>query len=338
MNIAQGFLLGAVVIVLLALLAQAGFVVYLTTMPGKSYAGALPPFSAQEAETTANVKKHVFHLAETIGERNLTRYKALQDASQFIEETLKSQGYEVQSQEYAVQGKTVRNLVAEIPGGTRAGEIVVVGAHYDTVFDCPGADDNGSGIAGLLEVARLLKHSGVRPERTLRFVAFVNEEPPYFQTATMGSRVYAKRAREHHDNVVAAISLEMLGTYLDTEGSQQYPSGVGWLYPSKGNFIGFVGNVASRPLVREAVRSFRRTTQFPSQGIAAPEGIMGIGWSDHWSFWQEGYPGIMVTDTAFFRNKNYHMPSDTAGTLDYERMGRVVQGIARVVAEISGAK
>ncbi len=309
------------------------FVTFMTKMPGKSYVGPLRPLSPQEAEINVNLKKHDSMLAGTIRQRNLILYKALQAGAQYVENSLKTQGYQVGSQEYEVESTRVRNLVAEIHGGARGNEIVVVGAHYDSVFDSPGADDNASGVAALLELARLLKTA--RPARTLRFVAFVNEEPPYFQTKNMGSWVYAKQAHERHENVIAAVSIETIGMYSDANGSQHYPEGLSLLYPSKGNFICFVGNLSSRPLVREAVQSFRRETAFPSEGIAAPGWISGVGWSDHWSFWQEGYPGIMVTDTALFRNRNYHMPSDNPDTLDYERMARVVQGLAHVIAKFA---
>lgn len=308
------------------------FLVLMIAMPGKSYSGPLPALSPEESELEARLKVHVSFLAEKIGERNVIAYQALQNASQYIEDFLKGQGYEVKSQEYTTQGKKVRNLVAEIPGGSRASEIVVIGAHYDTVYDCPGADDNGSGVAGLLELARRLKSA--HPSRTLRFVAFVNEEPPWFQTEHMGSMVYSRRAKEQHENIVAAISLETIGMYSDAEGSQHYPSGLGLFYPTKGNFIGFVGNLSSRKLVREVVRSFRAGSKFPSEGTATPESIPGVGWSDHWSFWQENYPAIMVTDTAPFRNRNYHRPTDTADTLNYERMARVVNGLEKVVREL----
>jgi len=308
------------------------FVAFTTSMPGNSYAGALAPLSPEEKQLSANLNSHVEMLAGTIGERNLIHYKSLLEGAEYLEKSLSGNGYQVSSQEYVVEGKTVRNIAAEIPGSSKRSEIVVVGAHYDTVFDCPGADDNTSGTAALLELARLLKST--HPARTVRFVAFVNEEPPYFQTAKMGSWVYAKKVHAAHENIAAAISLETIGMYLDAADSQHYPAGFGLLYPSQGNFVAFVGNVASRGLVRDTIQSFRRSTAFPSQGSAVPEWIAGVGWSDHWSFWQEGYPAVMVTDTAVFRNPNYHQPSDRPATLDYDRMARVVHGLATVISDL----
>jgi len=316
----------------LVLVALASFVAFTTSMPGKSYEGALAPLSQEEKKLSANLKNHVERLAGAIGQRNTIHYKSLQEGAQYLESILRGDGYEVSSEEYVADGRSVRNLVTEIPGSARRSEIVVVGAHYDTVFDCPGADDNTSGTAGLLELARLLKPT--HPARTIRFVAFVNEEPPYFQTAYMGSWVYAKKAHANRENIVAAISLETIGMYSEASGSQHYPPGLGLLYPSRGDFVAFVGNVASRGLVRDTARSFRRSTAFPSQGSAVPGWIAGVGWSDHWSFWQEGYPAIMVTDTALFRNPNYHQPSDRPETLDYDRMARVVRGLATVITDL----
>jgi Zn-dependent M28 family amino/carboxypeptidase len=301
-------------------------------MPGRSFSGALPPLSAEEGQVSANLKAHVTYLAGTIGERNMIAYLPLLQAALYIEDKFKGLGYEVKSQEYVVQTRKVRNLIVEIPGGARASEIIVIGAHYDTVYDCPGADDNTSGVAALLELARLIKDS--HPARTLRLVAFVNEEPPHFQTDEMGSLVYATEARRRKENIVAAISIETIGMYSDANGSQQYPAGFGLLYPSKGNFISFIGNVSSRRLVRGAIEAFRETTRFPSEGAAVPAAIPGVGWSDHWSFWEQGYPAIMVTDTAPFRNPNYHLPSDKPETLGYDRMARVVRGLERVVAKL----
>ena len=319
-------------ILLIVVLIPAIFIFLMVSMPGRSYSGPLPALSSDEADLEVRLKGHVSYLAGKIGERNVIAYEALQGTAQYIEDFLTAQGYTVKSQEYVTQMRKVRNLIAEIPGGTRASEIVVIGAHYDTVYDCPGADDNSSGVAGLLELARRLK--GAHPSRTLRFVAFVNEEPPWFRTENMGSWVYARPARKLQENVVAAVALETIGMYSDAEGSQQYPAGMGMFYPSKGNFIGFVGNLSSRTLVRDVVKSFRAGSSFPSEGTAAPQDTPGIGWSDHWSFWQEDYPAIMVTDTAPFRNKNYHRPTDTPETLDYQRMARVVHGLEKVVLDL----
>jgi Zn-dependent M28 family amino/carboxypeptidase len=313
-------------------IACAAAVFYMTSMPGKSFSGPLPPLSPEETTVAANLKKSIQYLAGAIGERNVIAYRDLQTTASFIQNWFESLGYHVQSQEYVVQMRKVRNLIAEIPGSSKPDEIVIVGAHYDTVYDCPGADDNTSGVAALLELARLLKES--HPVRTLRFVAFVNEEPPWFQTDSMGSLVYARQVRKEHEKVVAAISLETIGMYSDEPGTQNYPEPMGLLYPDRGNFIGFVGNLSSRGLVRRAIRVFRQTTSFPSEGSAAPEWMSGVGWSDHWSFWQEGYPAIMITDTALFRNRNYHRPTDTPDTLDYSSMARVVTGVQRVLTSL----
>lgn len=308
------------------------FVWYMTVMPGHSYSGALRPLSAEEAAIAANLKQHVYHLAGEIGERNVIAYAPLQQTAQYIEDNFKKLGYEVQSQEYTVQMRKIRNLIVEIPGGARRSEIVVIGAHYDTVYDSPGADDNTSGVAALLELVHLLK--GSHPARTVRFVAFVNEEPPWFRTEDMGSLVYAEQAHKRKENIVAAVSIETIGMYSDAESSQKYPEGFSLLYPSKGNFIAFIGDLSSHALVRDSVRSFRSAVQFPSEGSSAPGWIGGVGWSDHWSFWQEGYPGIEVTDTAPFRNPNYHEPTDKPDTLDYDRMARVVHGLVGVVTDL----
>lgn len=308
---------------------------YMTSMPGKSFAGPLPALTTNEIVLAGNLRKTVTYLAGNIGERNVIAYPQLQATATFIESWFKSLGYEVKSQEYVVQMRKVRNISVEIPGNTKPEEIIVVGAHYDTVYDCPGADDNTSGIAALLELARLLK--GSHPARTVRLVAFVNEEPPWFQTESMGSLVYAREAHSKQENIVAAISLETIGMYSDRPGSQQYPEPMGLLYPDRGNFIGFVGNLSSRGLVRKAIRVFRQTGSIPSEGSAAPEFLSGVGWSDHWSFWQEGYPAIMVTDTAPFRNPNYHRPTDEPDTLDYARMARVVTGLQQVVLSLANS-
>ncbi len=303
-------------------------------MPGRSYRGPLPELTDAQAILRDALKWDVAVLAGEIGERNvLFHYDNLRAAAKFIEGSLREAGYEVQAQAYEVAGKQCANLSVEIKGSERPGEIVVVGGHYDSVPACPGANDNGTGVAATLALARAM--GGLRPARTVRFVFFVNEEPPYFQSPQMGSVVYARGCKERGDNVVAMLSLETIGCYLDEPGSQHYPGLFGFLYPSTGNFIGFVGNVGSRGLVRRAIRSFRAHAQFPSEGGAIPGFVPGVGWSDHWAFWQEGYPAIMVTDTAPFRYPHYHEPTDTPDKIDYARMARVVGGLEAVVTELA---
>jgi len=301
-------------------------------LPGSSHKGPLPPMTATEAETEVRLREQVTTLAGTIGERNTRRYQALQRAADYISGRFASCGFRVRGQDYTADGMEVRNIVAEIAGTVRPAEIVIIGAHYDSPPGSPGADDNASGVAALLELARRFSHG--KPARTLRFVAFTNEEPPYFQTGLMGSRVYASGAKRRNEKIVAMLSLESIGYYSDTPGSQLYPFPFNLFYPDTGNFIGFVGNFGSRSLLRRAIGAFRKSTPFPSEGVSSPEFITGIGWSDHWSFWQEGYPALMVTGTALFRNPHYHQPTDTPDRLDYGRMARVVGGLEQVVRDL----
>ena len=300
-------------------------------MPGESH-GAARLLTKGESALRAELIAHVQKLGGEIGERNLTRFPELQRAAQYIEGELRGTGWTVRRDEYEVQGKSCCNLEAELRGASS--EIVVIGAHYDSVVGSPGANDNGSGVAALLTLARRLARS--HNTRTLRFVAFVNEEPYYFQSAQMGSYVYAGRCHERGENVQAIISLETIGYYSNESGSQSYPvPGLGSLYPRTCNFIAFVGNVASRSLLRDALGEFRRGAQIPSEGGALPASLPGVGWSDQWSFWQHGYPGIMVTDTAPFRYPHYHAASDTPDKLDYDSMTRVVSGMERVIRHLA---
>jgi hypothetical protein len=305
---------------------------FMMSMPGKSHTGSLPLLTVEEHHLAERLKADVTMLAGTIGERNTSRYAQLQQSAAYITGHLRGMGYAIRQEPYMADGKQVMNIEAELKGARQPDEIVVIGAHYDSPPDSPGANDNASGVATLLEMARRFKDA--KPGRTLRFVAFVNEEPPFFRTGLMGSRVYAAGAKKRGEKITAMLALETIGYYSDAPKSQQYPPPFNLLYPDTGNFIGFVGNLKSRSLVRTSIKTFRETTPFPSEGLAAPAFITGVGWSDQWSFWQEGYPGIMVTDTAPFRYPHYHEASDTPDRLDYERMARVVDGLGRVVDEL----
>ena len=302
-------------------------------MPGSSWTGPLPPLTDREQVIRDHLKHHVTALAGRIGERNVWRPEAMAAAATYIEERFEGAGYTVNVQPFASRGLTVNNIEAVLPGHGAADEIIVVGAHYDTVTDCPGANDNASGVAALLELARVL--AGTTLSRSVRFVAFANEEAPFFYGDEMGSNLYAARAQAQGEHVEAMLSLETMGYFTDQPGSQKYPFPFSYLYPDTGNFIGFVGNLSSRSLVRKAVGAFRASTAFPSEGVAAPSGIEGIHWSDHWSFWEAGYPAIMVTDTAPFRYPYYHTAKDTPAQLDYNGLARVTGGLADVVGVLA---
>jgi Zn-dependent M28 family amino/carboxypeptidase len=300
-------------------------------MPGRnpSKAAALNNTEiALRAELVADVQA----LAGDIGERNMNRYGQLITATEFIEGSMSRAGLKPRRDSYELRGRSCHNIEVEIPGARP--EIVVVGAHYDSVLGSPGANDNGSGVAGLLALAR--RFAGKPCGRTLRFVAFVNEEPPYFQTEEMGSLVYARRCKERGDRITAMISLETIGYFSDERRSQKYPApGLGVFYPSTGNFIGLVGNTASRSLLHTAVSAFRKEGKLPCEGAALPTVVPGIGWSDQWSFWECGYPAIMITDTAPFRYPHYHSATDTPDKLDYDRFALVVSGMQAVIAELA---
>jgi Zn-dependent M28 family amino/carboxypeptidase len=208
---------------------------------------------------------------------------------------------------------------------------VVVGAHYDTVPGSPGADDNASAVAALIELAGMLRGEPL----PIRFVAFANEEVPYFLGTEMGSFVSARRSRERGEKLRAMLSLEMLGYYRDAPGSQSYPPPLGLFYPDRADFVAFVGDLGARRLVRRSIALFRKHGKMPSEGVAAPSFVPGVTWSDHWSFRSHGYPAVMVTDTAFNRYPHYHLPSDTPEKLDYERLARVTLGLAEVLRELA---
>jgi hypothetical protein len=302
-------------------------------MPGKSHRGPLAPPTPSESALASALRRDVVELSQTIGERNVAKYAALQRAAAYVEAGLKVAGF-VAHHSYLVGDRDCHNLEVELRGTSEPNDIVVVGAHYDSVMNCPGANDNASGTAGLLALARAL--AGSKPARTLRLVAFVNEEPPHFRTDQMGSRVYAGLCRKRGEKVVAMLSLETIGCFTDEPGTQKYPAPLGLFYPSQGNFIAFVGNVSSRALVRRCVRTFRSKAAFPSEGAALPGWLPGVGWSDHESFWENGYPAVMVTDTAPFRFPHYHRSGDTPDKIDFDRCARVVAGVEHVVRELAG--
>ena len=301
-------------------------------MPGKKISTAASLSEAEVALRT-ELAADVQTLAGEIGERNLLRYPQLNAAAEFIEGSFSRAGLKPRRDSYELQGRACHNIEAEIPGARP--EIVLIGAHYDSVFGCPGANDNGSGVAALLALAR--RFAGKPSGHTLRFVAFVNEEPPYFQTEQMGSFVYASRCKARGDQIAGMISLETIGYYSDAPRSQNYPGpGLSLGRPSTGNFIGFVGHTGARAFLKRALGIFRQQGKIPSEGAALPSFIPGVAWSDQWSFWQCGYPAaIMITDTAPFRYPHYHEASDTPDKLEYNRFALVVSAMEKTIAELA---
>jgi len=325
---------GAILLALAGLTAIAWFT--MIRMPGNSYRGPLPPLTPEQLALREELRRHVWKLAGDIGERNVFQPARFSAAADYVETELAQTGRSVNHQSFEARGVRCLNLSVEIPGTVKPEEILVIGAHYDTVAGSPGADDNASGVAALLTLA---KGFATRPAaRTLRFVAFANEEPPFFMTRDMGSLVYARSCHERGDRIALMLSLESLGYYSDRPRSQKYPFPLGLCYPSRGDFIGFVGRTRDAAHVRQCIKLFRETAQFPSEGGALPGWLPGVGWSDHWAFWQVRYPAVMITDTAIFRSPHYHMDDDTPDKLDYDRFARVVDGVQRVIANLATAK
>lgn len=294
----------------------------------------LPPLSERERSIAEELKKDVAELAGKIGERNADKKWELASAADWLVEMLEQAGYAVRRDGHEIDGVAVQNLIVEVKGGRTGNEVVIVGAHYDSARGSPGANDNAIGVAAVLALAR--RYKSATPERSLRFALFANEEAPYFQTDKMGSVLYAKGVAERREKVVAMLSVESIGIYSDSPGSQRFPKGVEGKYPTKGDFAAVVGNAASKRLVDIVAEGLDARGSLPARGAALPDSVPEAGWSDHWAFWKIGVPAVMITDTAGFRDPHYHKASDTPERLDYERAARLVVGLESVIAELTG--
>jgi Zn-dependent M28 family amino/carboxypeptidase len=295
---------------------------------------AAPP----EPDLSARLRAHVQAIATE--EHNTATPGRLEQAARHIETSLLGYGYALRRQQYEAGGQKVRNIEVSVSNtvpGTRPERIFIVGAHYDSARGAPGANDNGSGTAAVLEMARLLK--SMRPSRgtEVKFVFFVNEEPPWFRGDEMGSMQHARELKAAGHNVAGALILETVGWYSHKPGSQKLPPGLEKQYPGTGNFIAFVGTLESSALVRQALAAFRAQSDFPAEGLAAPAHVMGVTLSDHSPYNRHGYPALMITDTAFLRYPYYHTAADTPDKLDYASMARVVKGLARTIDSLAGA-
>ncbi len=291
------------------------------------------------SDLARRLHQHVDRLAGLIGPRHFGKPETIAAAIALIEREFAAMGDSVRREEYPLDnGQIATNLIVERRGTTRPDEIVVLGAHYDTVPETPGADDNASAVAVLLETARLL--AGRRFHRTVRFVAFACEEPPHFYTQEMGSQVHAKGCRERGEKLVGMLCLEMVGYYSDAPGSQiapmELPRWLAWWLPRRGNFLAAVGNLRSWRLCWAFRRGFKRASRLPLFSIVLPEWVYSIRLSDNSSFWDFGYPALMITDTSFLRNRNYHRATDLPATLDYDRMAAATEGVAGAIAALAG--
>jgi len=300
----------------------------------------LPPLETEQNDLLPALQRHVRTLSADIGPRSVFAYDGLRQAADYITSVWSDAGLQVERQCFAVEIGSmpvpVENIWVEIKGSAKPEELLIVGAHYDTVGeDVPGANDNGSGVAALLELALRLKTHPF--QKSVRFVAFVNEEPPFFLGPEMGSMRYAAQAKEKGERIIGMVSLETIGYYTDDEESQRYPAPLSLKYPKQGNFLAFVSDLNSGPLLREAQRHFSESTQFPCESLAAPFSMPGVDLSDHSSFWRYGYPALMVTDTALFRYPHYHEVTDTWEKLNYDCYARVVSGLCGMIAGLAGA-
>jgi hypothetical protein len=326
--------LAGIAVLLLAIAIAAAMV--MTTVPGRPYAGALPSLTSDESALAIRLQKHV----EAIGSRphNIEHFEELEKTALHIEATLAAAGHQVNRHSFQADGKTVRNIEVVLPSAAGDGPdvpTIVVGAHYDSCEDAPGANDNASGVAAVLELASLLKDLAGSAGKRIRLVLFVNEEPPYFHTPDMGSVRYADALAARGENVVAMYALDDVGFFSAEPGSQHYPPPFGMVFGNTGDFVAFVAMSGSRDLLDRTVASFRSHTDFPSVGGVAPGFIPGVDWSDHWSFARRGFPAVMITDTAIFRYPHYHQPTDTPDKVEVEKLARLVKGIERLIRDIA---
>jgi Zn-dependent M28 family amino/carboxypeptidase len=293
-----------------------------------SNAAAAPPSPDPEIDLAA-LRATVAYLTSLNPPRSSANPASMALAADYIAGKFTDYGLHPVRQEFVAAGVTYANIIAAV--GPEAGERFIVGAHYDVVAGTPGADDNGSGVAALLELARFARKAAKHLSCRIEFVAYALEEPPHFGTETMGSYVHAASLHESQVKVRGMLSLEMLGYFTSAENSQEYPLGLMKLfYPRRGDFIGVVGNFASSSLVSTVARHLE-TPNLEVRTLRAPPFLAGVDLSDHRSYWAFGYPAAMVTDTSFYRNPHYHQDTDTIDTLSFEKMGEVVRGLCQVL-------
>ena len=297
----------------------------------------MSPLSVKETGNPVAVDRqalhdHVMYLSTASPARTIGYLRILNETADYIQAQFESHGLSPELQEYQVEEGKVRNVIVQL-GPTHKPRIVI-GAHYDVCGEQPGADDNASGVAGLIELARILKENESLLTHHFELVAYTLEEPPYFGTDLMGSAVHAKALHDAGAEVALMVSLEMIGYFTDEPDSQKFPSGLlEGLYPTVGNFIALVGNLKSKHTLERLKRPMLAASKVPLYSISSPGIVEGVDFSDHRNYWRYGYPAMMLTDTAYFRNPNYHARTDTIDTLDFEKMALVIEALAWGVLE-----
>jgi hypothetical protein len=307
---------------------------YMVECEGKWEGVPLEAGMEQELGVIENIlRADVSYLSETLGPRNPTHYESLAASAEWISDRWRSQGYEVRRQTFLVEGKECANLEIEIPGQRLASEIVIVGAQYDTWPESPGANNNAGGVAVLLKLGDMLKEH--RPDRTIRLVAFTTQEPPYDNTESMGSLRYARRCKERGEDIRVMLCMDAIGVYKQDPGTQKLPFPFSLFYPSRGNFLGFISDLRSRPYVVETTRGFKKGSSFPIEAGSVPRWVKGASWSDHASFWKYGFAGIQITDTGAFRSSSHTTSDDTMEKMDFGALARVTVGMYSSTIELT---
>lgn len=328
------------IFLMLFLLFAAIFGVWWLLMPKTVSMETEPVLTNHQKDTARQIEADVRHLAENIGERNMHTPGTMDQTVRFLTNRLEELGYSPELQSYTLSrriyaGESAENIEVEITGSEQPEKVVLIGAHYDTVPHSPGANDNGSGVAVLLALAEAFANADF-PNKTVRFLFFANEEPPFFQTEDMGSFAYAKMARERGDDIEKMIALDGLGYYSSEPNSQVYPlPGLGFFYPKEANFVGLVTRISDLSVLKTISGAFKRNGNFPTASAALPGFIPGVNWSDHWSFWQYDYPALLITDTLLFRDPHYHTPNDTPERLDYEKMALLTSTLTDVLEQLA---
>lgn len=332
---AEDLSLGTKIVTWLAILGlligfPTGFFLWMTSVPGESVTASPHEATPERSALAARLKSHVVAIASE--PHNLQHRAALERADTYIASQLASYGYQVRSEDVLLPA---RNLTVVLNPRDSKAPTLVIGAHFDSFGDVAGANDNGSGVAALLELARSLKSLDGKFSHRVRLIFFANEEPPFFKSGAMGSKVAADRLSVSGEEIEGMISLETLGYFDDRAGSQRYPFPLSVRYPSTGNFVAFVGDLSSRPFLRKSIAYFRENSQIPSIGGTAPSLVTGIDWSDHWAFSQTGVPAFMITDTAPFRYPHYHSKADTPDKLDYGHLALAVEALRPMIVDLA---